>query len=140
MHISLGQQVPLSSIVTSTLNDLGSLTESGILVMGFIVLYQTKAFGKYLDILSSYGRMGLTNYEIQNITGAILFSTWGFGSFFGKLGFTELFILGLIIYILQIIISRQWMKHFLYGPLEWLWRSGTYMKWQPFTRRKTINI
>ena len=28
MHISLGHLVPLSSIVTSTLNDLGSLTES----------------------------------------------------------------------------------------------------------------
>lgn len=138
MHISQGLQVPINSIIVSTLNDLSSLFQSGILAMTFIVLYQTKIVGKYLDLLSSYGRMGLTNYEIQNISGAILFSTWGFGSFFGKLGLTELFIIGLIIYVFQIIISKQWMKYFLYGPLEWLWRSGTYMKWQPFIRRKTI--
>lgn len=138
MHITQGLEVPLYSIIISSLNDLGSLFQSGVLAMGFIVLYQTKALGKYLDILSSYGRMGLTNYELQNLSGAILFSTWGFGSFFGNLGLTELFTLGLIIYAMQIIISKQWMKHFLYGPLEWLWRSGTYMKWQPFKKRKTI--
>lgn len=138
MHISQGLEVPISSIISSTLNDLGSLFQSGILAVTFIVLYQTKIAGKYLDLLSSYGRMGLTNYEIQNFSGSILFSTWGLGSFFGGLGFTELFLIGLIIYTIQVIISKQWMKYFLYGPLEWLWRSGTYMKWQPFIRRKNI--
>jgi uncharacterized protein len=140
MHISQGLKVPINSIITSTLNDIGSLTQSGVIAMGFIVLYQTKVLGKYLDILSSYGRMGLTNYEIQNFTGAVLFSTWGLGSILGSLGSTELFLLGLIIYSVQILISKQWMKYFLYGPLEWLWRSGTYMKWQPFKKTKTINI
>ena len=138
MHIKQGLEVPIYSIITSTLNDLGTLSQSGVLAMGFIVLYQTKTLGKYLNVLSPYGRMGLTNYEIQNITGAILFSTWGFGSIFGALGYTELFLIGLIIYFIQIIISKQWMKHFLYGPLEWFWRSGTYMKWQPFKRKKSI--
>ena len=138
LHVSLGLEVPMSSIIASTLNDLSILFQSGVLAMGFIVLYHTKMFGKYLDALSSYGRMGLTNYELQNVCGAILFSTWGFGSFFGRLGLTELFLLGLIIYAIQIIISNQWMKHFMYGPLEWLWRSGTYMKWQPFKRKKAI--
>lgn len=137
-HISLGIEVPISSIIASSLNDLSILFQSGVLAMGFIVLYHTKVFGKYLDVLSPYGRMGLTNYELQNVCGAILFSTWGFGSFFGRLGNAELFLLGLIIYAIQIIISKQWMKHFMYGPLEWLWRSGTYMKWQPFKKRKAI--
>lgn len=137
-HVSQGLKVPLVSIISSTLNDLSLLSQSGLLVMGFIVLYQTKTFGKYLEMLSPYGRMGLTNYEIQNLSGAILFSTWGFGSYFSRLSNTELFLLGLIIYSLQIIISKQWMKLFLYGPLEWIWRSGTYMKWQPFKRGKTI--
>jgi uncharacterized protein len=138
LHVSLGLEVPISSIITTSLNDLSILFQSGVLAMGFIILYHTKMFGKYLDVLSSYGRMGLTNYEIQNVSGAILFSTWGFGSFFGRLGHSELFLLGLIIYAIQIIISKQWMKHFMYGPLEWLWRSGTYLKWQPFKRTKAI--
>lgn len=136
--VSQGLKVPISSIIALTLNDLSILFQSGVLAMGFIVLYQTKVFGKYLDLLSPYGRMGLTNYEIQNVVGAILFSSWGLGSFFGGLGITELFFLGLIIYVIQIIASKQWLKHFLYGPLEWLWRSGTYIKWQSFKRKKTI--
>ena len=138
LHISQGLKVPINFIMASTLNDLSLLFQSGVLAMGFIVLYQTKVFGKYLDLLSPYGRMGLTNYEIQNVVGAILFSSWGLGSFFGGLGITELFFLGLIIYVIQIIASKQWLKHFLYGPLEWLWRSGTYIKWQSFKRKKTI--
>lgn len=136
--VSQGLKVPISSIIALTLNDLSMLFQSGVLAMGFIVLYQTKFLGKYLDLLSPYGRMGLTNYEAQNVVGAILFSSWGLGSFFGGLGITELFFLGLIIYAIQIIVSKQWLRHFLYGPLEWLWRSGTYMKWQSFKRKKTI--
>ena len=137
-HVSQGLKVPISSIIALTLNDLSLLFQSGVLAMGFIVLYQTKFLGKYLDLLSPYGRMGLTNYEAQNVVGAILFSSWGLGSFFGGLGITELFFLGLIIYAIQIIASKQWLRHFLYGPLEWLWRSGTYVKWQQFKRTKTI--
>lgn len=34
-----------------------------------------------------------------------------------------------------IIFSKYWLKYFLYGPLEWLWRSATYLKLQTF--RKT---
>ena len=136
--VSQGLKVPISSIIALTLNDLSMLFQSGVLAMGFIVLYQTKFLSKYLDLLSPYGRMGLTNYEAQNVVGAILFSSWGLGSFFGGMGITELFFLGLIIYAIQIIASKQWLRHFLYGPLEWLWRSGTYVKWQPFKRTKTI--
>ena len=29
---------------------------------------------------------------------------------------------------------RLWLDHFRYGPLEWLWRSLTWLKIQPFRR------
>lgn len=127
--------VSFGSLFAMALNDIGIVAFSGILAMAFIVLYQTKAVGKYLDILTPYGRMGLTNYEMQGVLGAIMFSLWGFGSFFGTLGVTELFVLGIIIYFAQMLFSKYWLKYFLYGPLEWLWRSGTYLKWQPLKRK-----
>ena len=34
----------------------------------------------------------------------------------------------------QIVFSHYWLKKFRYGPMEWLWRTGTYMKWQPLAR------
>lgn len=134
-HIAKGIEIPFIEIITINLKVFGSLLQSGTYALGFIILYQTRGVGKYLDLLSSYGRMGLTNYEIQGVVGAILFSTWGFGAIFGRWGATELFLFGLIIYTTQIIISKCWMKHFLYGPLEWLWRSGTYLRWQPIKRK-----
>ncbi|WP_394799880.1 DUF418 domain-containing protein [Parabacteroides goldsteinii] len=38
------------------------------------------------------------------------------------------------LYRQQIAISHYWLKGFRYGPMEWLWRTGTYMKWQPLVR------
>jgi uncharacterized protein len=128
--------MPASVLTAMGLNDIKGVLLSGALAMGFIILYQIKNTGKHLDAISPYGRMGLTNYEMQSVIGCFLFSMWAFGSFFGRLGTTELFVLGLQIYALQIIFSKYWMQYFLYGPLEWFWRSATYMKWQPFKRIK----
>ncbi len=66
--------------------------------------------------------------------GSILFSMWGLGAIFGSWGITEVFILGIVIYTIQAIYSRYWLKYFLYGPLEWFWRSATYLKIQPFRK------
>lgn len=137
INLILSLSPPL--LATMGLNDIKAVFLSGALAMGFIILYQIKGIGKYLDTLSPYGRMGLTNYEMQNVIGCFFFSMWAFGSFFGRLSTTELFILGLIVYTLQVIFSKYWMKYYLYGPLEWFWRSATYLKLQPFRRSKVNN-
>lgn len=134
-YMSPDSNIPPLALVSATLNDINLVLLSGALAMGFITLYQIKGVRKYLSTITPYGRMGLTNYEMQGVIGAIVFSAWGFGAIFGKWGATELFVLGIVIYILQVIFSKFWLKHFLYGPLEWLWRSGTYLKWQPFKRK-----
>jgi uncharacterized protein len=134
-----GESIPATLLASMGFNDVKAVFLSGAIAMGFIILYQIKGVGRYLDTLSPYGRMGLTNYEMQNVIGCFLFSMWAFGSFFGRLGTTELFVLGLIVYSLQVIFSKYWMKYFLYGPLEWFWRSATYLKWQPFRRIKQNN-
>ena len=130
-----GGDTSFIALIKSALVTISTVAMSGTLAMGFITLYQVTGFRKYLNLLTPYGRMGLTNYEMQNVIGAILFSAWGFGSFFGNMGAALLFVLGLGIYALQVLFSHYWIKRFLYGPLEWLWRSGTYLKWQPFKRK-----
>ena len=122
------------SLTISALNDFTRVMYAGALVMGFIILYHTKIIGKCLNILTPYGRMGLSNYEMQNVLGCFIFSSWALGPIFGSWGTTEVFALGLLIYVLQIVVSKYWMKYFLYGPFEWFWRSATYLKLQPFRR------
>lgn len=129
------EEVPITILIISALSTISTVTFSGTLATGFISLYQVAGIRRYLNLLTPYGRMGLSNYEMQNVIGSILFSAWGLGTIFGSKGAAVLFVLGLIIYSLQVVVSGQWMKNFLYGPLEWLWRSGTYLKWQPFKKK-----
>ncbi|MFR0679192.1 DUF418 domain-containing protein [Dysgonomonas mossii] len=135
MLLTPGFEASPGMLMITALNDISIVLFSGALALGFIVLYQIGSIGKYLNVISPYGRMGLTNYEMQGIVGAILFSMWGFGSFFGSWGTTEVFVLGLALYAVQILFSRFWLKYFLYGPLEWFWRSATYLKIQPLRRK-----
>ena len=37
-----------------------------------------------------------------------------------------------IIWIIQLSWSSPWMIKFRFGPVEWLWRTATYLKVQPF--------
>lgn len=124
----------LQTIMGTALFDVELVFSSAALLMAFVILYNIPAIGKVLDVLAPYGRMGLTNYVSQSIIGACLFAMWGLGSTFGAWGYAELMIVGLGLYISQIIISTIWLRYFKYGPLEWLWRSATYLKWQPFKK------
>lgn len=121
-------------LVRLALNDIGMVLFSAAITMGFVVLYHVRGIGRCLNVMSPYGRMGLTNYEMQGIVGSILFSLWGLGEIFSPLHATELFAFGVAVYVVQIIISKLWLKYFKYGPLEWLWRSATYLKHQPFRK------
>jgi uncharacterized protein len=129
-----GQKIPSALLLDRTLADTGMVLFTGALTMGFVLLYQNKRFTKYLEVLSPYGRTALTNYIMQGVIGCLLFAPWAFGTYFGNWGVAALFLLGLVIYIVQIVFSRLWLKRYLYGPLEWLWRSGTFLKLQPFKR------
>ena len=125
----------IQSIMTTAMNDLKMVFSSAAILMAFVILYNIPSIGKALNILAPYGRMGLTNYVSQSIIGACLFAMWGFGATFGAWGATELMLLGVGLYIVQIIICSIWLRYFKFGPLEWLWRSATYMKWQPFLNK-----
>jgi uncharacterized protein len=35
-----------------------------------------------------------------------------------------------MIFAVQIVACQWWSKRFRFGPMEWLWRSLTYLKWQ----------
>lgn len=129
-----GQYISPSILLSRSLEDIGMVFFTGVLAMGFVLLYQNEKFANYLEVLSPYGRTALTNYIMQGVIGCLIFAPWAFGTFFNGWGVSALFFLGIVIYVIQIIFSKMWLKRYLYGPLEWLWRSGTYLKWQPFKR------
>ncbi|MEM9836319.1 MAG: DUF418 domain-containing protein [Bacteroidota bacterium] len=100
-----------------------------IIMCGFVLLYPKRWWHRKLAFFAPYGRMALTNYIVQALIGTCFFFGWGLG-FLGEVRTLYLFLLAIGVIGLQAIWSKWWLQHFKYGPLEWLWRSATYLKWQ----------
>ncbi len=77
------------------------------------------------SLLSSVGRMALSNYLLHSVVFTTIFYGYGFG-LFGKLGRTELVALVPLMWAVQLAVSPLWLRTFRYGPMEWVWRSLTY--------------
>jgi len=93
-------------------------------------LYYNTKWKKVLSPLKYVGRMALTNYIMQSFIGLILFSSIGF-KLYETLSPSEALILAIIVFIVQIIWSKVWLKYFRFGPLEWVWRCLTYKELIP---------
>lgn len=104
-----------------------------VIICAFILLYQKNWWYKRLSFFAPYGRMALTNYILQTLIGTFLLFNWGLG-YIGQIRSLHLFLIGFILIILQTGFSKWWLNQYKFGPLEWLWRSGTYLKWQKFKK------
>ena len=78
--------------------------------------------------------MAFTNYIMHSVICTLVFFGYGL-NYYAELEFY------------QIVLRRAsrsglcncssaplWLRFFLYGPLEWVWRSLTYWHLQPFKR------
>ena len=83
--------------------------------------------------LAAVGRMALSNYISHSIICTLFFFGYGL-NYFAELEYYQIYYVVLVIWAIQLIISPIWLKYFLFGPLEWLWRSLTYWKLQPMKR------
>jgi uncharacterized protein len=100
----------------------------------FMLSFQTTAGKKILSVLAPVGKMAFSNYILQSLAGNFVFLAPGLG-YGGQVGPFWYTIFGVGFFIIQIILSTIWLKYFNYGPLEWLWRSATYKKWQPMRKK-----
>ncbi|MEJ2011191.1 MAG: M20/M25/M40 family metallo-hydrolase [Anaerolineales bacterium] len=94
-------------------------------VMTITLLFQKQNWRRKLKQLAPVGRTALSNYIFQSIVCTLIFYDYGLG-FYGQLGPAGGLLLTLAIYAVQIRLSAWWLERFLYGPLEWLWRTLTY--------------
>lgn len=104
---------------------------------GLVLLVQRDAWRRHLAPLAAVGRMALTNYLLQTLICTTLFYSYGFG-LFGKVGPAWGVVLSIAIYAVQVPLSVLWLRRFRFGPMEWLWRSLTYLRWQPMRVRPVL--
>ncbi|OXA89459.1 DUF418 domain-containing protein [Flavobacterium hercynium] len=100
---------------------------------GICLLFLNNKLKTVFSYFSYGGKMTLTNYMVQNVLGAFLFSGIGLG-IANTMPYWFYFSLAIFVFILQLFISKWWLSKFNYGPIEWLWRSASYRKVFPFKK------
>jgi uncharacterized protein len=102
--------------------------------VGLVMLAsKSPAFSSPARRLSAVGRMAFTNYILQTLICTTIFYGHGLG-LFGKVERTGQLAIVVAIWALQFVISPIWLRRFQFGPLEWLWRSLTYWRIEPWRR------
>ena len=71
------------------------------------------------------GRMALTNYLLQSVICMFVFYGFGLG-LYGQVGTAAAAGIALIVFAIQVPLSRWWLGRYQYGPAEWAWRRLTY--------------
>jgi uncharacterized protein len=105
------------------------------MALGYIgavmLICKLQVLGSTRLALAAVGRMALTNYLSQSVICNTIFMGFGWG-LVAELERSEIYIIVVGIWAFQLILSSLVLRRFRYGPVEWLWRSLTYGKKQPF--------
>ncbi|ATW87879.1 uncharacterized protein halTADL_1086 [Halohasta litchfieldiae] len=114
-------------------NYWGSLLLALAYIAAVMLYCRYRTSGFELTALSAVGRTALSNYLLQTVLATWIFYGHGLG-LFGTMSRVEL--LGVVagIWAVQILLSVVWLRYFRFGPVEWLWRTGTYGSRQPLRK------
>jgi uncharacterized protein len=100
---------------------------------GIVLLAQRPGWQTALRPLQDLGRMALTVYLCSTVMFTTLFYGWGFGQLF-LLGPAVTTFYAVLFFVTLLVFCTWWLGRFRFGPAEWLWRSLTYLKFQPLRR------
>lgn len=101
----------------------------------FLLALRTRAFGFVGAWLAPAGRMALTNYLMQSVVCAFLFTGWGLRLFatVSPLAATGI---AVAIFAAQLPLSAWWLRRHAYGPVEWFLRALTIGALPPWRRTR----
>lgn len=137
LHATTGYEVfgeQRASILPQFIGDTIFTYGSTLLALSYaagIILLAQRDWGKrLLTPLGATGRMALTVY----LSGSIMFGTLFYGFALGKafyLGPAAVTGYAVLFFAIQILIAVLWTSRFRFGPMEWLWRALTYLRFPP---------
>lgn len=121
------------------ISGLGSVNQIGtvLLALGYAAALARLAYAgppAVAAFLANNGRMAFTVYLSMSVLMTGLFYWWGFG-LFGQVGHAARFGIALVTWFLLAAFAQLWLRSFVMGPLEWLWRAGTYLEIPALRRR-----
>ncbi|MGC1305404.1 MAG: DUF418 domain-containing protein [Caulobacteraceae bacterium] len=84
-----------------------------------------------LNRLGAVGRTAFSNYILTSLSCQFIFA-WGPWKLYGALEYYQYLYVVAAVWAVNLTVSSLWLRVFAFGPLEWMWRSLTYWKRQPF--------
>ncbi len=99
-------------------------------ISSIFLLWQSPVWRARLSPLAAVGRTALSNYLFQSVVCTMIFYSYGLG-FYGQVGPAYGAGLTVLVFALQVLLSRWWVRRFRFGPAEWFWRTLTYGRLQP---------
>lgn len=129
-------QLRYSMFLGQQWNYWGSLLVAFAWIGALMLICRSGAWQGLTSRLAAVGRMAFTNYLLQTILCTAVFYGHGFG-WFGSAERWQQALVVVGVWVIQLVVSPIWLRHFDFGPFEWLWRSLTYGARQPFRRVTT---
>lgn len=118
-----------AGILSWGLNNVGALAIAPAYASLVMLYCKGRGSGPLLGVFGAVGRTALSNYLFQTLVATTIFYGYGLG-LFGQVD--RIGQVGLVfgIWLVQGVLSVLWLRRFEYGPVEWLWRRGTYGDWR----------
>ena len=114
-------------------NYFGSILVAFGHIGAVLLIVKSGAFQAVVHRIAAVGRMALSNYLTHSLVMTSLFYGYGLGLYAEV---PRVWQQGFVVVLIgvQLALSPWWLKHFRFGPAEWLWRSLTYGQRQPMRR------
>lgn len=110
---------------------LGRLTGAVANVALVVVICKAGLVPFITKRVAAVGQTALSNYLLTSISCTVFFTAF---KLYGKLEYYQIYAVVAVVWLLNLTLSPIWLRHFQFGPMEWVWRSLTYWKRQPMRR------
>lgn len=107
--------------------------------VGLVHLLLRASVGRMaLGPFAAAGKIPLTIYLFTSFLMMwVVMPPWGFGMA-GRWGQAEMTLVALLVIAVQLVAANLWVRRYVNGPMEWLWKSLAYEKRQPFRRARAV--
>ena len=110
--------LPLADALSLLLRPFLALAYASALIL----MVEARSVTWLTSRFAAAGRMAFSNYLGTSLVMTTIFYGYGLG-LFGELHRAQLYLLVLGQWLLILGWSKAWLRHFRYGPFEYLWRS-----------------
>ena len=112
------------------LHALSALPLAAGIAGAVFALHRGGAWRWFWARIEAAGRMALTNYVGHSLVLSAVAEGWGL-HLYGRLNGPQMTALAIVVFATLAVLSHVWLSRYRMGPLEWVWRCGTYGTWLP---------